>query len=142
MTIVFGGDGPAREELEQAARNRNLDARFLGFLDREELPAFYASLDAFLFPSPVETQGLVALESFACGTPVVAVDSGALRDTVDDGETGYHFDRDDVGGFADAIERTLTERERLSENCLDRRASISVDHAVDQLAEIYAAVRE
>jgi len=142
VTIVFGGDGPAREELEQAARDRDLDARFLGFLDREELPAFYASLDAFLFPSPVETQGLVALESFACGTPVVAVDSGALRDTVDDGETGYHFERGDVGGFADAIERTLTERERLSENCLDRRESISVDHAVDQLAEIYSAVRE
>ena len=142
VTLVFGGDGPARSELEAAARERGLDAHFLGFLDREELPAFYASLDAFLFPSPVETQGLVALEAFACGTPVVAVDSGALRDTVDDGETGYHFERGDVGGFADAIERTLTERERLSENCLDRRESISVDHAVDQLAEIYSAVRE
>ena len=142
VTVVFGGDGPAREELEEAARKRNLDARFLGFLDRDELPAFYAGLDAFLFPSPVETQGLVALEAFACGTPVVGVDSGALSDTVDDGETGYHFEPGDVDGFADAIERTVDERERLRENCLDRRESISVDHAVDRLSEIYATVRE
>jgi len=142
VTVVFGGDGPARAELEEAARDRNVDARFLGFLDREELPAFYAGLDAFLFPSPVETQGLVALEAFACGTPVVGVDSGALSDTVDDGETGYHFEPGDIDGFAAAIGRTLDERERLRENCLDRRASISVEHAVDRLAEIYAAVRE
>ncbi|QKY19550.1 glycosyltransferase [Halolamina sp. CBA1230] len=142
VTVVFGGDGPARAELEEAARKLNVDARFLGFLDREELPAFYAGLDAFLFPSPVETQGLVALEAFACGTPVVGVDSGALSDTVDEGVTGYHFEPDDVDGFADAIARTLDERERLRENCLDRRASISVEHAVDRLTEIYAAVRE
>ncbi|MBP1987422.1 glycosyltransferase [Halolamina salifodinae] len=141
VTVVFGGDGPAREELEAAARARNVDARFLGFLDREELPAFYASLDAFLFPSPVETQGLVALESFACGTPVVAVDSGALSDTVDDGETGYHFPEGDVDAFAGAIARTLDDRERLSANCLDKREAISVEHAVDLLAEIYADVR-
>jgi 1,2-diacylglycerol 3-alpha-glucosyltransferase len=142
VTVVFGGDGPAREQLEEAARKRNVDARFLGFLDRDELPAFYAGLDVFLFPSPVETQGLVALESYACGTPVVGVDSGALSDTVDDGETGNHFEPGDVDGFAEAIERTLDERERLRENCLARREEISVEHAVDRLSEIYAAVRE
>ncbi|MFW5911805.1 MAG: glycosyltransferase [Halolamina sp.] len=141
VTVVFGGDGPARAELEAMARERGVDARFLGFLDRAELPEFYACLDAFLFPSPVETQGLVALESFACGTPVVAVDSGALSDTVEDGETGYHFERGNVDDFAAAIERTLADRERLSENCLDRRDAISVEHAVDRLCEIYAGVR-
>ncbi|GAB7093147.1 glycosyltransferase [Halolamina litorea] len=142
VTVVFGGDGPARAELEAAAAEREIDARFLGFLDREELPSFYATLDAFLFPSPVETQGLVALEAFACGTPVVGVDSGALSDTVDDGETGYHFEQGDTAGFAAAIERTLGERERLRENCLTRREAISVEGAVDRLSEIYAAVRE
>ncbi|EJN61614.1 glycosyltransferase [Halogranum rubrum] len=140
-TLVFGGDGPARESLEQRAENRGVDARFLGFLPREELSAFYSSLDAFLFPSPVETQGLVALEANACGTPVVGVDSGALADTVDDGVTGYHFAAGDVEGFAAALRRTLAERERLRANCLDRREQISVDHAVDELADIYERVR-
>ena len=140
-TLVFGGDGPARDNLERRAANRGVDARFLGFLPREELPAFYSSLDAFLFPSPVETQGIVALEANACGTPVVGVDSGALADTVDDGVTGYHFTPGDVDGFVAAIRRTLAEHERLRANCLNRRDAISVDHAVDELAAVYERVR-
>lgn len=139
-TVVFGGDGPAREELEREAADRDVDARFLGFLDREELPGFYSSLDAFLFPSPVETQGIVALEAFACGTPVVAVDHGALSDTVDHGETGYHYDPGDIEGFRSAVEATLAEHDRLRENCLARRSEISVEHAIDELAAVYERV--
>lgn len=141
-TLVFGGDGPARDAAERACEKAGVDARFLGFLPREELPALYATLDAFLFPSPVETQGLVALEANACGTPVVGVDAGALEDTVVDGETGYHYPQGDTAAFADAIDRTLSERERLSERCLDRREETSVEHAVDKLEAVYDAVTE
>ena len=140
VTVVFGGDGPARARLERAAAERDVTARFLGFLDRAELPAFYSALSAFLFPSPVETQGIVALEANACGTPVVGVDAGALSDTVDDGETGHHFRPGDVEGFRDAVERTLATRESLSETCLARRDAVSVSHAVDRLRDVYDGV--
>jgi glycosyltransferase involved in cell wall biosynthesis len=140
VTVVFGGDGPARDDLEAEAAERDLDARFLGFLDREELPAFYSALDAFCFPSPVETQGLVALEANACGTPVVAVDAGALAGTIDDGATGYHYPEGDVAAFRAAIRRTLDERAVLRETCLSRRAAISVENAVDELAALYDEV--
>jgi len=140
VTVVFGGDGPAREELEAAAETNDLDVRFLGFLDREELPAFYAALDVLAFPSPVETQGLVALEANCCGTPVAGVDAGALRDTIIDGETGYSYEAGDMGGFQRAIERVLDEREQLREHCLARRDEVSVDHAVDRLADVYQQV--
>jgi len=140
VTVVFGGDGPAREELEQRAAERGVDARFLGFLDREELPAFYSALDAFVFPSPVETQGLVALEANACGTPVVGADDGALADTVEDGVTGYHFETADVESLRASIRRTLDERDALRESCLDRRERHGVGHAVDRLATVYDRV--
>ncbi|MBX0294604.1 glycosyltransferase family 4 protein [Haloarcula nitratireducens] len=140
VTVVFGGDGPARESLEARAAEMDLDARFLGFLDREELPQLYAALDVFAFPSPVETQGLVALEANCCGTPVAAVDAGALSDTVDEGETGYTYPEGDVGRFREAIERALDERDRLRENCLARRESVSVEHAVDRLGSVYERV--
>ncbi|WP_267639271.1 glycosyltransferase [Haloarchaeobius amylolyticus] len=136
-TVVFGGDGPARSDLEREARRRDVDARFLGFLDREEMPAFYSALDVFTFPSPVETQGLVALEANACGTPVVGVNDGALAETVDDGVTGYHFERGDVTGFREGIQQALADHERLSENCLARRDRVSIDNAVDRLASLY-----
>ncbi|WP_251344172.1 glycosyltransferase [Haloplanus halophilus] len=140
VTLVFGGDGPAREDLETRAAERGVDARFLGFLDREELPAFYSALDAFVFPSPIETQGLVALEANACGTPVVGANDGALADTVVEGETGYHFETGDVDGLRASIRRTLAERDELGVRCLARRDRHGVDRAVDRLADVYDRV--
>ena len=139
-TLVFGGDGPARGAVEQAAREAGVDTRFLGFLDREELPAFYSTLDAFLFPSPVETQGLVALEANACGTPVVGVDAGALRDTIQEGANGAKYEQGDLGAFAAAIDRVVGSAEGFREHCLDRRDRTSVDRAVDTLRDVYERV--
>jgi glycosyltransferase involved in cell wall biosynthesis len=140
VTLVFGGDGPARDDLERLAKEGDIDARFLGFVDREELPALYATLDVFAFPSPVETQGLVALEANACGTPVVGVDAGALRTTIDDGETGYTYPPGDIDSFREGIQHALDEYEDRRRTCLDRREQISVEHSVDRLAAVYERV--
>ncbi|WP_265110192.1 glycosyltransferase [Halosolutus halophilus] len=139
-TLVLAGDGPAREDLEAYAADVDADVRFLGFLDREDLPALYSALDVFVFPSPVETQGLVALEATACGTPVVAVDAGALTDSVIAGETGYRYEPGDLEGFRWAIHRTLAENDRLSDLCRRRRAMLSVEHSLEQLATVYDAL--
>jgi len=137
VTVVFGGDGPARADLEEQAIESDADVRFLGFLDRAELPAFYSALDVFAFPSPVETQGLVALEANACGTPVVGANSAALANTVIEGTTGYHFESGDIEGFRAAIDRALSERTTLRDSCLDHRDRISIEHAIDLLFDVY-----
>lgn len=137
VTLVLGGDGPARGDLERRAEERGVDARFLGFLDREELPAFYTVLDLFGFPSPVETQGIVAMEAAACGTPVVGADSGALADTISEDIAGYRYDPGDIGDFRSKIRRVLRERGQLSQACLAQRRSISVERTLDRLEEHY-----
>jgi glycosyltransferase involved in cell wall biosynthesis len=141
VTLVFGGDGPARADLERRADDRGVDARFLGFLDRDELPAFYAALDLFAFPSPVETEGIAAREAAACGTPVVGADSGALVETIESGTIGYRYESGDVADFRATIRRALGEREELREGCLARRDSMSVEGALDRLEEYYAGLR-
>jgi len=77
----------------------------------------------FAFPSPVETEGLVAMEANACGTPVVGVDSGALSDTIVDGKTGFTYPEGDIDAFRGDIERALAEYDDLRETCLDHRDS-------------------
>ncbi|RQG98758.1 glycosyltransferase [Natrarchaeobius oligotrophus] len=140
VTVVLAGDGPARTDLEARAATADTDVCFLGFLDRDELPAFYSAIDVFAFPSPVETQGLVALEAAACGTPVVAVDAGALRDSVIEGETGYRYPEGDLEAFRTALRLAIAENDRLSNLCLGRRSMFSVEHAIDQLTSVYEEI--
>lgn len=62
------GDGPARLELER----KYPDAKFLGYLYGDELVSAYSAADVFVFPSKVDTFGLVIIEALACGLPVAA----------------------------------------------------------------------
>ncbi|MGM0399130.1 MAG: glycosyltransferase, partial [Halobacteriota archaeon] len=142
VTVLLGGDGPARATLEERAEELGIDAIFLGFLERDELPEFYSTLDVFAFPSPVETQGLVALESIACGTPVVAVDSGALSHTVDEGQTGFHFESGDIDDFRATILRALEAGDSLSRRSLQRRDEISLERSIDRLESTYERLLE
>jgi glycosyltransferase involved in cell wall biosynthesis len=85
--LVFAGAGPLRPSLSALAGG--LPVEFLGFVaDRRELAALLATADLVLAPGPVETFGLTALESPACGTPVVAARTGALPELLAAAEEG------------------------------------------------------
>ncbi len=135
-TLVLGGDGPARQKLEKLTRKIDVDCRFLGFLDREELPEFYSAMDVFGMPSPVETQGMVALEAQACGTPVVALDRMALTEAVDDGRTGYLYTCD-TSELRQKLEQAIERTDELGNNCLEKREELDVKSSVDRLEKVY-----
>ncbi|MES3630396.1 MAG: glycosyltransferase family 1 protein [Longimonas sp.] len=108
MLIV--GDGPAREELEEALP----DAHFTGFLRGTELATAYASADAFVFPSDTETFGNVTLEAMASGVPTVCADAVGSRDLVDEGTTGFLCPPGNVHAFADALAQLIQDDSRRS----------------------------
>ncbi|MDR9411360.1 MAG: glycosyltransferase [Haloquadratum sp.] len=140
VQVLVGGDGPARADLEGIARQRGVDATFLGFLPREELPGFYSALDLFVFPSPVETQGIVAMEAIACGTPVIAADAAALSETVTDGVDGLHYPPRDIDALRAAIARGLRSQGTLEAGCHRQRDALGVSASIDALIGHYRAL--
>jgi alpha-1,6-mannosyltransferase len=77
--LVVAGDGPLRRRLERLARRWAEPVHFAGFIsDTARLAALLATADVVLAPGPAETFGLAALESLACGTPVVVNVASAL----------------------------------------------------------------
>lgn len=81
-----------------------LDAgrRLLGPIGGAHKAALLRAARCVVVPSLApETSSLVAMEALASGTPVVARRTGALPDIVEDGRTGFLFDRDDE--LAEAI---------------------------------------
>jgi len=82
--LVFVGDGPMRKTLEEACPQ----AQFAGVRKGEELAAYYASADVFLFPSLTETFGNVVPEAMASGLALLAYDTAAAQELVVDGDNG------------------------------------------------------
>jgi glycosyltransferase involved in cell wall biosynthesis len=79
------------------------NVEFLGEVREADKPDLYAGAFATLFPSDwPEPFGLVVLESLAAGTPVVALDRGAIRELLTDGVHG--FIRPDAESMARALD--------------------------------------
>jgi len=89
--------------------------RFVDPVPQSELPDWYRAADVTVVPSHSESFGLVAIESQACGTPVVAASVGGLRTAVADGSSGVLVDGHDPDDYA----RVLAE---LAGNPLRRAA--------------------
>ena len=79
--LVIAGDGPERRRLESAARNCPA-VRFLGQVDDDELHRWIRGASVVVTLSDRAAFGLVILEAFAAGVPVVASDIPAHRETV------------------------------------------------------------
>lgn len=92
--IVAGGGDKTQSEVERLSglsRQLEIDDQvtFLGSMSQEDLPQLYNAADVCVVPSYYESFGLVALESLACGTPVVATRVGGIESVIQHGETGY-----------------------------------------------------
>ena len=108
VAVVGGpsGTGLAKpERLQALAAELGLtDAvRFVPPVPQEELPAWYRAADLTVVPSYSESFGLVAIESQACGTPVVAAAVGGLRTAVADGVSGVLLDGHCPTAYADVL---------------------------------------
>jgi D-inositol-3-phosphate glycosyltransferase len=92
--VIIGGDKNSQYEMERLQKlSRALHIEglvtFPGLIKHEELPYFYSAADVCVIPSYYESFGLVALESMACGTPVVATNVGNLKSIIHQVDTGY-----------------------------------------------------
>ncbi len=105
--LVLAGDGPARPGLEALAAELGLAGRvhFPGRLDRDDVRRAMAGAEIFVMPSRLEPFGIVVLEAWDAGRPVVATDRGGTSEFVTDGEDGLLVDPNDLAALAGALDR-------------------------------------
>jgi glycosyltransferase involved in cell wall biosynthesis len=94
----------------------------------------YGGARALLYPIQArEPFGLVLAEAMACGTPVAALDKGAVREVVDEGVTGIVFE--DLEQMAEGLPRVFAlDRRRVHERAVAR---FGVDRMVREYEAVY-----
>jgi D-inositol-3-phosphate glycosyltransferase len=150
--LVVGGQPGTSPESREIARLHHLVAKlgiadrtgFVGAVAHEQLPLYYSAADVTVMPSSYESFGLVAVESLACGTPVVATRVGGLTSIVHDGETGLLVPWRDAQMFAESLRRVLEDadwRRRLAANARESVLGYGWDRVADEHLALYEDVR-
>jgi len=128
--VVVGGDDhsqPEAERLRELSQQLNIQdsVTFAGAVKQEELPVYYSAADVCVIPSYYESFGLVALESLACGTPIVATEVGGIGSIVRQGETGYVLKDGTPLNLADRIGDLLSKSDVVVKSNGSIRASVA-----------------
>ena len=143
--LVVGDDAEGSGDLARlkhmaADLNVSEAIEFVGRVAQERLPWYYSAADVCVVPSYYESFGLAALESMACGTPVVASRVGGLPTVVQHGRTGYLKSWRCPEAFANSLEMILVNDSLQSSmgHAARRLAeSMSWDSVAGQLLNIY-----
>lgn len=143
---VTPGQDPFADRLRALADELGVgaDVRFVGALGRDALADLLSAAHLTLVPSYSETFGLVALESAACGTPVLASRVGGLPEAVQEGVSGLLLGTREPRYWATEMALLIEDDER--REALGRSARTHAERftwgaAAASLLGVYAAVR-
>lgn len=105
VVLTFIGDGPLRQQAEQAAAAcpAHIKVEFLG--QRQDIPELLAQADLFVLSTNWEGFPISILEAMRAGLPVISTDVNGVREAVDDGKTGLLVAPRDGDGLLAALEK-------------------------------------
>lgn len=143
--VVIVGKGTDMENLQELTEHLELQdhVTFTGRVEDEDLPLFQRIGTVFVMPSPVELQCLAMLEGMASGSPVVAVNVGALYELCQDGKNGYLYELDDFHQLAVKLASILGDkklRAKMSAESLKIAGTHELSHTIDQFVKLYKHV--
>ncbi len=146
--MVVGADangGKEMDRVKQLAKERDLEDQidFVGQVDHTELPLYYNAADVCVVPSYYESFGLVALESMACGTPVVATRVGGLSTIIQHGRTGYLKPWRCSDAFANSVEMLISSdglQQSMGESARLRAEGMGWDNVAAMIWDEYAVL--
>lgn len=98
FVIGEGGD------VAKLRRNAKKNIKFLGLVSDYKLRNYYQKAKGLIFPQ-VEDFGIVAVESIASGTPVIAYQKGGVKDIVINGINGIYFNQQTEDSLCNAIKK-------------------------------------
>ena len=112
--FVMTGAGHLGPFIEQAVQRADFpEGRFHLLGNVQLLAPILASFDLLVVPSVQDGRPVVIVEALAMGVPVLGSRVGALPELIQDGDTGWLCESNDLPGFARCIEDAAADRQKL-----------------------------
>ncbi len=130
VTLVLAGPvrGPFQHLLTQLPPEVRARCLLPGVVVGEEKRDLLAAADLLAMPSRSDSFGIVFLEAWACGLPVIGACAGGLPDVICDGEDGFLVPFGDVAALADRLRQLLQDRD-LARQMGERGRLKTLDHS-------------
>ena len=137
--FLMAGDGELRTETEQLARKLGIYDRMKFLGHRRDMPAVLNACDAFVLSSLNEGLGLAAIESMACGVPIVATNVGGVPEVLQSGRAGLLVppNADAIAAGIIALIRDSAWRSALCEAGLVRVRDFDIANVVSRFERLY-----
>ncbi len=140
LAIIGGGDIESLEQIAEKLGVRD-SVTFVGAVTYEQLLELYPLMDIYVqLPRFEEGVSQTALEAAMFEKPVVLSDCGAMRDSLDDGKTGYILSIDNPDAIADCIEKFSNNNDLLKKMGQEGRKWVAEHRSYATIAQQYIDV--
>ena len=149
--VILSGETPkyteaTLNEYKRIISNKGIKIVDLGFVAFDELIEAYQSCDVVVEPSKVESFGIVYLEAWACGKPVIAANFGAVPDIVHNNENGLLVEYGNWKEIENALRCLIYDnklRKSLGENGInDVKVKYSRDNMISKTEYLYNSINQ
>lgn len=142
VKFILAGDGALRKKIEGLIDKLKLTDKVMLLGWRSDIPRFLSAVDVFVLTSLWEGLPIAVLEAMASSRPVVATDTGGVREVVSENKTGFLVAREDISGMAGKLMLLLRDkniREVIGQNA---RVGLGNDFQLEAMAKATCSLYE
>ena len=136
LELRIGGRGSQREYLEKLCDELGIKnyVKFLGFLSPDQVITEFQKFDISVFPSTLDSEsfGVAAVESEACGTPVIVSNVGGLMESTKPGVTSLVAEKMNVDDLAEKINKLVQNKELREKMGEDSRKFVEENYSLEK----------
>jgi len=139
--LLIAGKGPEKQKLEEISHKLKLlsKIKFLGFVDEEKLPLYYRAVDVFVLPTiKLEGFGLVILESFAIGCPVLGTPVGAIPEVLENFDRSFILKSTRPEDIAGGIEKFFNQKGK-TKSIFNKADNFDISKTAKEIENVYKA---
>ncbi len=139
VKILIVGDGPERDKIVTCIKSYDLSSyvKMIGF--RKDVRPYIALSDVFVLTSTSETFSMAILEAMALGKPIIASDTGGVKEQVQNNVNGLLYQPGDVNGLAESMKKMMNKKmiEKMGRHSLNK---VTNDFSESKMVEKYASL--